>query len=322
MGDSAVAAFDPAFWLHHTNVDRLLAMWQAVNPHSYVTPFTNAYGTFGEAKGTLETEDTNLLPFHANAEGTFWTSKGVRSTRTFGYTYPELVDWNRTPEELASSVRSIVNRLYNPVRINNIDQLKSLATSPKLKPAKVKVGGLQGLESRPGKSGIQRQWTIKVEVQRFAYTGSFAIDFFLGTPPSSPVAWPTASNLVGSYAQFITTDSNLMQRAMSPDTLSYGEVSLTRYLSSLVQRGVLADLEPHSVTPSLLESLTWRARDIEGCEVKLDSLTSLKIAVGSRAFRGPITLDEFPSFGGLEIFENITAGKPGGLGPAWNDKYY
>lgn len=73
MSDSATSAFDPAFWLHHTNVDRLVAMWQALNPQSYVVPTINRFGTYGQAKDSVETGDTSLLPFHA-MNGTFWTS--------------------------------------------------------------------------------------------------------------------------------------------------------------------------------------------------------------------------------------------------------
>ena len=37
MGDPAVAAFDPIFWLHHCQVDRVLALWQAAFPGTYVS---------------------------------------------------------------------------------------------------------------------------------------------------------------------------------------------------------------------------------------------------------------------------------------------
>jgi tyrosinase len=40
------AAYDPIFWLHHTMIDRCFALWQAVNPNSYVVPtkmYTNSF---------------------------------------------------------------------------------------------------------------------------------------------------------------------------------------------------------------------------------------------------------------------------------------
>ena len=30
--------FDPAFYLHHCNIDRLLSLWSAINPGIWVTP--------------------------------------------------------------------------------------------------------------------------------------------------------------------------------------------------------------------------------------------------------------------------------------------
>ena len=41
-----IAAFDPIFWLHHCNVDRLLALWQSINPGVWVTPGPAEDGTF------------------------------------------------------------------------------------------------------------------------------------------------------------------------------------------------------------------------------------------------------------------------------------
>ena len=38
MGDPIVAAFDPIFWLHHCQVDRVLALWLAAFPDIYVSP--------------------------------------------------------------------------------------------------------------------------------------------------------------------------------------------------------------------------------------------------------------------------------------------
>ena len=45
MADPGVAAFDPIFWLHHCQVDRLLALWQAVYPTTYVSPGPDMTGT-------------------------------------------------------------------------------------------------------------------------------------------------------------------------------------------------------------------------------------------------------------------------------------
>ena len=39
------SAFDPIFYLHHTNIDRLLSLWVARNPDAWVTPGKSAKGS-------------------------------------------------------------------------------------------------------------------------------------------------------------------------------------------------------------------------------------------------------------------------------------
>ena len=53
MAYVSASAFDPLFFLHHAQTDRLIAMWQILNPDSWITSepageasFTNAQGAF------------------------------------------------------------------------------------------------------------------------------------------------------------------------------------------------------------------------------------------------------------------------------------
>ncbi|KAL8988921.1 MAG: hypothetical protein Q9177_002084 [Variospora cf. flavescens] len=57
MSNIPYSSFDPIFWLHHANVDRLFALWQTIYPNATVTPQVNAVGTFTVDPGT--TEDIN-----------------------------------------------------------------------------------------------------------------------------------------------------------------------------------------------------------------------------------------------------------------------
>ncbi|KAL1639607.1 hypothetical protein SLS58_007807 [Diplodia intermedia] len=89
MSRVPVAAFDPVFWLHHCNIDRLLTIWLAL--HTDFIP-DRSVGT--DRAGTpLPTATTNLYPFRraiVNGQVQFWTSADARDTRSFGYTYPDL----------------------------------------------------------------------------------------------------------------------------------------------------------------------------------------------------------------------------------------
>jgi tyrosinase len=46
MSDPSVAGFDPIFFLHHAQVDRLLSLWSALNPGKWVTNGPSGDGTF------------------------------------------------------------------------------------------------------------------------------------------------------------------------------------------------------------------------------------------------------------------------------------
>ncbi|KAJ3249939.1 hypothetical protein HDU77_007253, partial [Chytriomyces hyalinus] len=77
MGNPASASYDPIFYFHHCNVDRLTALYQAC---------------FNEFPGP-SIANTPLTPFRIRpGSDDAWTSYDSNSTRAFGYTYPELAN--------------------------------------------------------------------------------------------------------------------------------------------------------------------------------------------------------------------------------------
>lgn len=119
MSALEVSAFDPVFWLHHCNVDRLGAIWQAMNPNSYVTAKASE-GNFFTAQGATEDANSGLKPFW-DASGTkFWTSTRVKETTTFGYAYPETQKWSYlSTQAYQAAVRNIVVKEYGANALNN-----------------------------------------------------------------------------------------------------------------------------------------------------------------------------------------------------------
>ncbi len=103
------AAFDPIFFLHHANIDRFIALWQAIYPNSYVSNQTTAFPN----------QDTALNPFR-QTDTQYWTSKLARNVTAFGYTYPELVNCNQ------QCVIAVVNKLYSP---NSSKKKRDVATA-------------------------------------------------------------------------------------------------------------------------------------------------------------------------------------------------
>ncbi|KAH8887511.1 Di-copper centre-containing protein [Thozetella sp. PMI_491] len=94
MTDVNWSVFDPLFFLHYANIDRLVALWQAIHCN----------------------ESTFNVTIHSSLSSTdkrFHTSNSVRDIEVLGYTYPELSEeGTMRPEELASAVRARVKVLY------------------------------------------------------------------------------------------------------------------------------------------------------------------------------------------------------------------
>ncbi|KAF2101347.1 Di-copper centre-containing protein [Rhizodiscina lignyota] len=115
MPNNDCSAFDPVFWLHHakSNTDRLLALWQAVFPKTFVGSSVNDEGAFSTSPGTVETPDSPLAPFFNAKDREPLTAHMVRSIRDFGYSYPELQGDSQLSEgAVRHKVMQQVTRMY------------------------------------------------------------------------------------------------------------------------------------------------------------------------------------------------------------------
>ncbi|KAK0651104.1 hypothetical protein B0T16DRAFT_403180 [Cercophora newfieldiana] len=108
MGSVDTSAFDPVFWLHHCNIDRLTAVRQAIWPQYYISEKGQKVGgngtNFVAQTGDFQNNKTPLKPFWrvaptaadavstAKYDAVFWNSQQVETTEIFGYTYPETFD--------------------------------------------------------------------------------------------------------------------------------------------------------------------------------------------------------------------------------------
>jgi hypothetical protein len=107
MGLTEYAAFDPIFWLRHTNIDRIFAIWQALNPDTWDwdqglldSP------AYVRGIGDRETSTSWLIPFRLEIEESFdpfadpgsapreppkvewWTSDALRRCSDLGLYVP------------------------------------------------------------------------------------------------------------------------------------------------------------------------------------------------------------------------------------------
>ncbi|QRV97162.1 tyrosinase [Ceratobasidium sp. AG-Ba] len=95
MGDNDTAGFDPIFFLHHCNVDRLLSFWEYIYPDytagtegyldvdgSTRVPFVQGGGTYSELTNQEVDANTPLMPFR-KADYTYWNGADTHSLDWF-----------------------------------------------------------------------------------------------------------------------------------------------------------------------------------------------------------------------------------------------
>lgn len=75
---------------------------------------TEPAGTFAIAQGTPENANTPLEPFASSGDSLYYTPNTSRMPNMFGYTYPEIPDWNIPATQLAAQVTAQIYSLYNP----------------------------------------------------------------------------------------------------------------------------------------------------------------------------------------------------------------
>lgn len=232
------AAFDPIFWVHHCNIDRLVALWQALNPNSYVEPRENPYSTFTSPSGTTVDQYSALTPFRRDDSGNYWNSDSVRYPSTFGYTYPELVGLNSG--DTGPLVKRI-NALYGP---NARSQKKR------------NIFGLHRMLGAPNFSG-RRQYIANIKARKFALDGSFNCYIFLSNdlPLLDVAQWTNEDHFVG-MAGVLSQPGNANNEKSQVET--NGAVPLTAALEEKVELGELKSMEEQDVMEYLRWHLKWK----------------------------------------------------------------
>ncbi|ORY72106.1 common central domain of tyrosinase-domain-containing protein [Pseudomassariella vexata] len=304
------SSFDPIFWLHHCNVDRIFSLWQAVHYDQWDINQRTSAGSFAVTANTVETETTKLYPFSQDKAGNLYTSVDARYTvEDFGYTYPEIRPWGKEPEELAAEVRANIRALYDPS--GNLDRRRR---SKNAKRAAAGVGN--DLETRatdpidPSNAlvnGKYKSWSLNLEVDKFSLEKSFNVFFFMGSPTTHSSQWLFDNSLVAQYPV------NRPQAEGLTTLTIYGTIPLTRSMLHAVDNGVIDNLEVDQATPYLKKNLVWRLADYDGNEIEVAKVPSLKVFVVDQEVTPPKGASDFPDYGVVTPHLNVTLGKLGSV---------
>jgi tyrosinase len=344
MGVVDYSAFDPIFWLHHCMVDRAVAIWQGLWPNSWVETHQALTGTFTIAQGDSEGAQSPLTPFHSDSSGKFWNSDMSRSTKTFGYAYPETVDWNVSPQQYLRNLQATVSRLYS----RNAQPPRSLVSKTGLgaifdgpgdeKPLKpehphdqhrehglkeIKEDAAHAITDILDKLGLTdkdhkyQEWFANIRVKKYALNESFFVHVFIGDFDPEPFSWSFEPKLVGTHCVFVnnpdTTECQKCKDDNEKQIQVTASIPLTTALIDCVKDGDLKSLETGDVEPFLGKNLHWRVTRLNDEPVSREDVPDLKLSVVSVDVKQPDAEEKFPTWGDYKVHPVITAGRPAGL---------
>jgi tyrosinase len=286
MSDVPVAAFDPVFWFHHCQIDRIWELWRAFHPNAW----------FPEPRDSTKLSDAkkNLLPFYKERKGKFFTSDDTKDTTALGYIYDDFVgpanklldrlhakyNWMRVkpndaqirkPEDHMKPLYDKVHASYFMTGLKNPKTTTSGVPRPV--PSGRRTHALTSLVATPAPAAAKidpvfdREWYVDSAVLRSAADGPFTIFFFLALQGELPADADAASLaqspfLAGINHMFVASSracdncGNLEALGhMSSDTTPITPLLLT-YLD--LEDNGLESLRPEHVKPFLVKYLRWR----------------------------------------------------------------
>ncbi|KAK6544868.1 hypothetical protein TWF694_001548 [Orbilia ellipsospora] len=191
------SAYDPVFWLHHCNMDRLMAMYQSAQPNTFIEPMTSV-PTFANPSSQLDTIDTPLYPFR-RFDNSFWTPQNISTASSIfplSYGYPEvpcLLTFTSF-DTLRNHTTTAINQLYGP-------------QSP--------PGNKRSVE----RTKVRQEWQARVVIDRAEILGSFVIYVFLGKPDSSYCQWAISPAMIGTLTHLGSPGLRMKSRVIGANVI-------------------------------------------------------------------------------------------------------
>ncbi|EOO01105.1 putative tyrosinase protein [Phaeoacremonium minimum UCRPA7] len=260
MTDVQASSFDPVFWLHHVNCDRITALWQALNPDCIINEWPSLNDRYVAKEGTVEGGQSNLEPWHKTAQHSVSDyyiandTKELTSTFLGGYYYPETpLEYIQDPVQMKAYTTQKIYELYAPANL----------LPPALRDSKGGFKAQPPAENIPAGVGANpqesvRHWQVFLRVKNFALTGTWAVHIFLGELPDATEEWFLSENRVGTVTMLSNRSKKHCENCASQEAsgiLVTGTVPLNE---ALEKRGVDVENED-AVVAFLQKELSWRA---------------------------------------------------------------
>ncbi|KAH7178750.1 common central domain of tyrosinase-domain-containing protein [Fusarium sp. MPI-SDFR-AT-0072] len=286
MGSVPVAGFDPIFWIHHCQIDRIFAIWQAANgDNGDMHWFNELKGAENQALGGASLHPFRKWPIEPANADRYWTSDLARYTATLGYTYAETAGGKK-----GDQVRHEFTRKYGWSRRLDVNQdfgvppedmlpldvskaqvflgLPSENLFRPLIPLPIKPRSEQNvLAASTPSSKFSQEWYIDVVVERMALNGSYTIFYIIGdVDGQSGVEWSSLPGFVG-VSHIFTSSTDVCENCADQEQqaqLVTSTTPITSLLLDYAKIGQLGSMGADDVEPFLIKNLKWRVQTIDG----------------------------------------------------------
>ena len=249
------------------------------------------------AKAGEETIDSPLYPFRPDVNS-WYTSKTVRSTKDFGYSYPETAglryptsqeDKGKLLEKISGMYGSLPKAIQESkkhvptagedllARANIAAQIDKKGVPATAASFETLVEQLPDPETllktslEPTKPRLRDlapnnkylEWMTNIKAEKHTLDGAYSVHIFLGPPDDEPnsALWPFSPAHVGTFAplgQPTSTGCSKCQDDQRDHTEVTGQIPLTIALVERYLAGIISGLEANDVVGYLTEKLHWR----------------------------------------------------------------
>lgn len=298
MGNPIAAGYDPLFMLHHTNVDRQLALWQALHPDVWIAG--------ADSQSDLRPFWRTETQFHKS------TDVPVRDFTQFRATYPEFVGLEKfTPAQKKAAIQKKIDALYKPHGLPGL--LVSAASSLAAPPSQARLAAPDEGErsAPPDDNEVRLDWLARVRVKKFQFKESFNVIIFLGQVPEHVEQYLSAPGYVGTHSEFVNSaPEHCGSCSEHADIITEGVVNLN---NALERKGYEHKSE-EEIKHYIKENLRWRVQKINGSLVPISEVDILEVAVAtwnvtSGDVHAPL------------VYHDITSDRDGGYKPG-NQPYH
>ncbi|KAH7232954.1 common central domain of tyrosinase-domain-containing protein [Fusarium tricinctum] len=286
MSFISTAAFDPIFWMHHCQIDRLFAIWQAANGDAH---WFNELEPEDQEMGKLD-----LTPFRkwtpgdrVDAKKQYWNSDLARKTADFGYIYPELADGQAGDtirkgfaEKYEWSRRTTAKPIFGtppddmrPIQVGDAQVFQytsDTSSGDLLKHPGFPVHEMQQqtvMAAMTSNPQYADDWYIDVVVERMFANGSYTIFYIIGdVQGESGEEWSSLPGFVG-MSHILAAPSNVCENCARQDEqrqLVTSTTPITSLLLDYAQIGELSSMEEDDVKQFLIKNLKWRVQTVAG----------------------------------------------------------